>query len=633
MNKLILLDNYSPAADIVASAICLVMIVLVYFSYINRTRSSTLFLSMVGLVLAASWADIAFYVIAVMPDHQVLANWLRCGYHAVLFLIFVHYIAYMCEVTNYEKQRFHLISANIVFAIVMLADIFYTARGLTFSVSESSITFTRNGVFFFAYACYTLLSLILLSKVRKLVFRRVMFGFYGTILISMGILIMQGLSGQSSFTVTSMLLPVVAMMYVLHSNPYNVMLGTNDVNAMQNMIEYYRKKNKDFYFMSLYMRSFDEEGKEMPDEIQALIRQFAFKFFKNWRMFSVGEGHLILIFLKKQNPNYEKNVWGMIDEFYPLYERFRYDYKIVVGDCDDVISEKNDYANYIRMIQSGMSECSIHKVVPMDIEDFRQNDYILNELSDIYHKQDLDDPRVLVYCQPVLNVRTGQYDTAEALMRLDLEKTGIVYPNKFIPLAEEQNYIHVLTEIILHKTCEAIRDLTDSGYEIKWISVNVSALELKNKDFCRDIMDIIDRSGISGEKVAIELTESRSESDFILMKKKIDELKRNGIKLYLDDFGTGYSNMERILELPFDIIKFDRSMVQASVEDERSRRMVANLASMFSEMNYYVLYEGVEKDSDEDMCKDMSATFLQGFKYSKPAPIEELKEYVSRRTG
>ena len=74
-------------------------------------------------------------------------------------------------------------------------------------------------------------------------------------------------------------------------------------------------------------------------------------------------------------------------------------------------------------------------------------------------------------------------------------------------------------------------------------------------------------------------------------------------------------------------------MVQASVEDERSRRMVANLASMFSEMNYYVLYEGVEKDSDEDMCKDMSATFLQGFKYSKPAPIEELKEYVSRRTG
>ena len=117
----------------------------------------------------------------------------------------------------------------------------------------------------------------------------------------------------------------------------------------------------------------------------------------------------------------------------------------------------------------------------------------------------------------------------------------------------------------------------------------------------------------------------------MLMKNKIEELRKNGLKFYLDDFGTGYSNMERIMELPFDIIKFDRSLVLAAGTDERSKKMVSNLANMFSDMEYCVLYEGVEKDSDEDMCKNMSASYLQGFKYSRPKPILDLKDFMSRK--
>ena len=97
-----------------------------------------------------------------------------------------------------------------------------------------------------------------------------------------------------------------------------------------------------------------------------------------------------------------------------------------------------------------MAECTVHRIDAEDVREFNHNEYILKELADIYRKGNLDDPRVLAYCQPVLNVNTGKYDTAEALMRLNLEKTGIVYPNQFIHLAEEQGYIHMLTEIILH---------------------------------------------------------------------------------------------------------------------------------------------------------------------------------------
>lgn len=631
MSRYIHFSSYSPAADIVVAAICLVMMVLVYFSYISRTRGSRLFLTMVALVFVAACSDILFYTLAVRQEFQAVANWVRCVHHAALLLIFVYYIAYICEVTHYENHQRALFLANLIYAVSMLADVIVTAQGLTFIVEETGIRFIRRGIFIYAYLSYTILCIILLTRVRRLLFRRIMFGFYGTIAISLAVLIIQGVKQQSSFTVSTLLLPVIAMMYVMHSNPYDALLGTNDITAMQDYVQYCYEKKLSFIFMSLYLREFEEEGTEIPQKVQAGIRQFTDQVVRKARLFKVGKGHMILIFLKKQYPDYEQKIKSIFEAFYPLYDTFHYDYKIVIGESLDEISEKNEYVSYIRTIHRSMAECTVHRIDAEDVKAFNHNEYILKELADIYRKGDLDDPRVLAYCQPVLNVKTGEYDTAEALMRLNLEKTGIVYPNHFIHLAEEQGYIHMLTEIILHKTCHAIRLFTEAGYEIKRISVNVSVPELKDERFCEDIIDIIGKNGIPGEKIAIELTESQNEGDFMLMKQKIDELKKHGIKFYLDDFGTGYSNMERIMELPFDIIKFDRSLVIASGAENRSKKMVESLAHMFSDMHYSVLYEGVEKDTDEAMCKDMDATYLQGFKYSRPAPIVNLKDYLSKR--
>jgi EAL domain-containing protein (putative c-di-GMP-specific phosphodiesterase class I) len=155
-------------------------------------------------------------------------------------------------------------------------------------------------------------------------------------------------------------------------------------------------------------------------------------------------------------------------------------------------------------------------------------------------------------------------------------------------------------------------------------------MELRDQDFCGDINSIIDRSGVDSSRIAIELTESRNDSDFLVMKEKIEELKKKGITFYLDDFGTGYSNMERILELPFDIIKFDRSMVIAGGQNKRSEQVLGSLADLFSKLNYSVLYEGVENEKDEEMCRGLSASYLQGYKYSKPVPISELKRFLDK---
>ena len=215
----------------------------------------------------------------------------------------------------------------------------------------------------------------------------------------------------------------------------------------------------------------------------------------------------------------------------------------MVGESVDELSKKNEYASLIRSVQRGLPENTVYRMGPEDVTRFNQNEYILQALADINNRRDIDDERVLAFCQPVYNLQTGRFDTAEALMRLKLDGMGLVTPDKFIPLAEDYGYIHMLTEIILHKTCKEIRRLTEEGFQLSRISVNVSALELKDSGFCADISEIISHNGIPGRMIAIELTESRSEKDFIIMKQKIEELRQQGIRFYLDDFGTGYSNM------------------------------------------------------------------------------------------
>ncbi|MBR5407710.1 MAG: EAL domain-containing protein, partial [Lachnospiraceae bacterium] len=485
-------------------------------------------------------------------------------------------------------------------------------------------------IFMYGYAAFMLLIAHLLLAYRKLFYRRIMFGFYGTIAMSFILLFNQGRHGHSSFTTVAFLFPVIAMLYILHSNPYdNIELGTVNARAFEDMVSSSYRKKKDFIFASLYLPELDVEGRSIPREIYESIRRFSIDFFKGAQLFQITNGHMILAAWTSLNPDYKYRLGRMLNAFQTEYMKYRYDYKIVIGSSIDEVSRTNEGLSFIRNIHRGMKINDIHRVSAEDVEAFKETKYIIEELVDIFKKKDLNDPRVLVFCQPVYNIKNGRYDTAEALMRLELPKTGMVYPDRFIPLAEEYGFIHVLTEILLNKTCKAIKAFLDEGYDFKRISVNVSSLEMRDDEFNNDMNRIILESGIPDNKIAFEITESQSEMDFMLLKSKINELKGRGIKFYLDDFGTGYSNMERILELPFDIIKFDKSLVIASDNNERSRMMVESLADMFARTNYSVLYEGIETESDEERCINMSASYLQGYKYSRPVPINELKAFLS----
>lgn len=622
--------DYSPIGDLTAVSICAVMACLIYFSYTQKTRSFRVFISLLVLIAAAAITNVIAYTVAVSGRNMALANGLRCAFHGLLYLIFFHYVMYIIVVTRVGRPKMFLYIAAALALLVAAtaAEVFFVCRGDgLFIDADGTVAYRGRNVFLYGYLGYLALCIILLFQVRNRVFRRVMLGFYSSIAVSFLMLSLQQLSHQNSYTLVTFLYPVIAMFYVMHSTPYDAMMGAIDSSAMGNLVRYAYERKKDFVFMSLYLHQFNEEGKAFPEDMQATIRRFSSDFFRDAVLFQVDNGHEMLLIPVSRNPDYEDRILRILQAFEPEYKKFQFDYKIVIGESVEDISRKNEYVSLVRHVHRRMAENSVYRVTSKDVERFNQYEVLVKELENIHAGHDLDDPRILVLFQPVLNIKTRKYDSAEALMRLRMPDGSIEYPDHFIPLAEENGFIHTLTEIILHKTCLTVKKLLAAGCRFARVSVNVSALELKDDRFCQDIINIISGCGVPEDMIAIELTESRSYDDFLLMKNKISELREQGIKIYLDDFGTGYSNMERIMALPFDIIKFDRSLVQASGSSERSEKLVEGLAGMFSELQYSVLYEGVESESDEKMCSGMYASYLQGYRYSRPIPPERLEDY------
>ena len=631
-------ENYTPVGDVSVLGMCLVILILMKVAYNVKTRNYRILQVMIAILMTATVGSIGYHMLLNSRDtvSPILIYLFRDIQHFGQLLVLNLYVLYVLQPLQLEKktrQIYHYASTIALLAFLAV-DMVGTALQSGYYIDEAKqIHEGFNYLFAIAYVFYFGLITWLLLHYRGRIIRQLLFGIIGTFAISITMMGIQGRHGQMSFTNVCFMFPIITLFYMIHSNPYNIEIGSVNLKAFEDMVSYTLRRHEKRYMMCLYMPEFEGTGKHYPKEIQGVIRQFAQQFFKNAVLFQLTSGRMILVVDPKKNPDYQHGGKRMLHNFYDAYGQFHLDYKIVYFPSEEKISEKHDYLRFIRYVESGMELNSVVVAGEKEFEDFHRMNYVLSQLEDIRRNGDLNDPRIEVYCQPVLNIATGKYDTAEALMRMKLPETGMVFPDVFIPIAEEYGFIHTLSMIILFKTCLRIKKLLGQNFNVQRISVNFSVGELRDKDFCEDIKRVIKDVGIPHNKIAIEITESQNESEFRIMKERIEELRRDGIKFYLDDFGTGYSNFERIMELPFDIIKFDRSLVIACGSDEKSEKMVSHLAGMFAALDYSVLYEGVETEQDEEKCIRMSARYLQGYKYSKPIPIDELDNWFEKEVS
>lgn len=621
--------NYTPVGDIAVVGLCLLMMMLLVQNYIHKSKSFRLMLIMLCTTCFAAVTSLLFKMNVDLPGTMPVYGF-RIIHYVLLALNVFFYLYYLQEplfISEKSAKIFNL-SSMILLALAVAADIAGTVFRFGYYVDENGEHFGFNA-FRLVYVLFSAVMLFTIVRYRSRIIRPIYLGLLGSNVLSISIFLLQLLFAQVSFSGVANFLLVLGIIYIFHSNPYDVNTGAVSENYFYEELNENLEKKQTMVLISYNVMNLSKvmsSSKEMKSE----FNHFFHRNVTGGILYRLPGDRLILAFPKRYDLAQDREIEQLLEQFKSNHSKFQLDYKIVIVETTPDVSQGEEYVHLIEFVEQSIPNNTIHTIRESDIQSFYKNSYILSELEDISQKKDLDDPRILVYCQPVYNILSGKYDTAEALMRMKLEKTGMVFPDQFIPLAEQHGLIHTISLIILNKTCGAIRSLLEENYSIERISVNFSTLDIRYDAFCLEVQQIIARNQIPYEKIAIEITESRSESDFNLMKAKVIELQKLGIKFYLDDFGTGYSNFERIMEIPFDIIKFDRSMLLESAKSESSYFMVSTFATMFSKLEYSVLFEGIENDNDEANCVQMSAKYLQGYKYSKPIPIEKLCNFLEK---
>ncbi len=434
--------------------------------------------------------------------------------------------------------------------------------------------------------------------------------------------------GSNTFLAITFLLPIMVILYMVHGSSYSIKTGALNADSLNEYLNQQASIQISTYYMCL---RFDTDSEYvMPDELGKLFFNFWNGYFKNGLLFHPSTDFFVLAIDVSDIRNADKIAQDMIqNDFKRHFETYKLPYKIVMFNHLDFCENLEQFYELFNFFAEPMELNNFRSCDTADYKSFHDMKYLLAQLKDIAENGFLDDKRVLVYCQPIRNVNAGNYDTAEALMRLNLKDTGMVYPNRFIPLAEKNGYIHKLSMIILNKTCRAIREFQDEGYQLSRVSVNFSISELSNKNFMEEFRQIVERNGVDFHTIAVELTESRNDTEYELVLDRVMQFKSLGVCTYLDDFGTGYSNFDRILSLKLDVVKFDRSLLLMANKDENSQFILNYFSTAFEKLGYKVLYEGVETDEQETICVNSHADYLQGFKFSKPIPIEELKNFLS----
>lgn len=241
-------------------------------------------------------------------------------------------------------------------------------------------------------------------------------------------------------------------------------------------------------------------------------------------------------------------------------------------------------------------------------------------------RQAVDNAELEVNYQPILD-DNGRLCKLEALLRWNSASFGYVSPAVFIPIAEESGVIKTIGQWIMEQSIKDLAWWCQHGYDDVVVSINVSATQLADKEFAIQLSQCLSTYGVNPELVEIEITESVfMEGDHLEKSKSLlSEVKKLGIRVALDDFGTGYSSLSYLKELSLDTLKIDRSFVQ-SLARESEVKILDSIISLAHRLGLKVVGEGVELKKQEGILRKLGCDYFQGFYYSKPIPLKEIRE-------
>ena len=242
----------------------------------------------------------------------------------------------------------------------------------------------------------------------------------------------------------------------------------------------------------------------------------------------------------------------------------------------------------------------------------------------------IENDELVIHYQPQVNIMSGELSGVEALLRWEHPEQGMIFPNQFIALAEENNLINALTERVIYLAVTQNKQWCNEGLNTS-ISVNISAENIIHLNLPEKLKKLTEQYDINSQNIVLELTESSVMGKLTTSLDVLNRLRMKGFSLSIDDFGTGYSSLSHLYQAPFTELKIDQKFIMHMLEDTEAMVIVKICIMLGHMLGMDIVAEGVETQEIFDELKEMGCDVAQGYFLSRPIPADDLINWVNSR--
>ena len=282
--------------------------------------------------------------------------------------------------------------------------------------------------------------------------------------------------------------------------------------------------------------------------------------------------------------------------------------------------------NYVRKHHKERNENKLLIIDEEIISAMYREKYIEKLLVDA-----IDKDKIEVFYQPIYSTEEKQFVSAEALARIRDEDGKIVPPGEFIEIAEQSGHILELGKQVFEHVCRFIRDKEPQRFGIQYLEVNLSVVQCGYEYLADSFIRIMEDYSVNPKFINLEITESASMKAKKTLLSNMKKLMEYGVTFSLDDFGTGQSNLNYIVDMPVEIVKFDKSMIDSYFENHKARYVMDAAMHMIHGMKLCIVSEGIETEEQFETMEKLGINYIQGYYFSKPIPEEEFLRFIEKR--
>lgn len=415
-------------------------------------------------------------------------------------------------------------------------------------------------------------------------------------------------------------------------------IGRDSLTELQNRSRFfehlknYQKRGTNVHVLLVHLKDYSQVNKHFGmkggDALLFNIARFLDNLDPEYRVYRYGNTHFTMLgdfSTEKKAKALADHIIRRFDESWDIHGTEWYQkIQLVHMEMESAAIDENKGVDQLSFLLAKDKDCKENTKIFFDKSEkasYERKNYVLSEVRKAIEKETFE-----LYFQPIYSCKAGKFLSAEVLLRLFAEDGSFISPGEFIPIAEEYNLNDEITWLVLQKSMKFLAKYPELPLET--ISVNMSVQQM-NDEYLKDKVAIAqEKFGELLYKLRIEITESVITQNPEVVGNIMRYITQEGAGFYLDDFGVGFSNFARMLELPFQVIKLDRSMMLRIEKTQRDYNILKSLVAMLHNAGFLVVAEGLETENQVQKAMEIGVDRIQGFYYAKPMCEKDLLTFL-----